>query len=95
MEEEGIGRDRCRVVVIDREDTLSGIEFCKMGPIVESVVQLPLLGLVPCDLKVPLECEVRGLPVVLAEPTRPVSLALREVAERLIELLCGGGIGDG
>jgi len=86
LEELGLGQGRCRVVVMDRDEALSDVEFSRMGPIVESVIQLPLLGIVPHDLKVPLECEVRGLPIVLAEPNRPISLALRQVAERLCGL---------
>ena len=97
----GLDQGRCRVVVIDRDDALSDVEFSRMGPIVESVIQVPLLGIVPHDLKVPLECEARGLPVVLAEPNRPISVALREVAERLahqdaetpLDGVAGGGRG--
>jgi MinD-like ATPase involved in chromosome partitioning or flagellar assembly len=72
------------LIVVDRDGTLAEIDMARMRPVVEAAVEMPLLEVIPHDLKVPLEFEARGLPVVLAEPGRPISKAFHQLAEKLI-----------
>jgi MinD-like ATPase involved in chromosome partitioning or flagellar assembly len=73
------------LVVVDRDGALSDLEFSKMKPIVESSVGIPLVQIVPHDLKIPLEFEQRGLPIVLADSNRPAALAMTDLGQRLAE----------
>lgn len=79
----GIDQERLGTVVVDREELFSDVEFSKMKPVVESTIHIPLLGIIPHDAKAPVEFEARGMPVTLAEPKRPLALALRQLAEQL------------
>ena len=83
------------LIIVDRDGALSDMEFSKMKPIVENTVGVPLLELIPHDLKVPLEFETRGLPVTLADPKRPVSVALRLLSEKLVDYDPTSTAGDG
>lgn len=56
-----------------------------MKPIVESSLGIPLVQIVPHDLKIPLEFEQRGLPIVLADPNRPAAMAIIDLGQRLTE----------
>jgi len=80
--------------VIDTDGALSDVDFSGMKPIVEAV-QVPLLGVVPHDLKVALESGAGGLPVALAESNRPVAVALRHLTRRLIGYDPGAAICQG
>ena len=82
---ESAGNGRKVLVVVDRDGALSDVEFTKMRPVVESSVGIPLLALIPQDLKIPLQFEAQGLPIALADANRPAAAALRQLAEQLIE----------
>ena len=84
LEKAGIGQERISIVVVDRDGLLSAMEFSKISPVVESTIGVPLLAIVPHDSKASLEFESKGIPVVLAEPKRPMAISLRQVADRLM-----------
>lgn len=90
----GLDRSRLALVVIDTDGALSDVDFSGMKPIVEAV-QVPLLGVVPHDLKVALQSGAGGLPVALAESNRPVAVALRHLTRRLIGYDPGAAICQG
>lgn len=73
------------LVIVDRDGALADLEFSKMKPIVESSLGIPLVQIVPHDLKIPLEFEQRGLPIVLADPNRPAAMAIIDLGQRLTE----------
>ena len=78
-----IDQQRLATVVVDREGLFSDLDYPKMKSIVESTIDIPLLGIIPHDAEASLEFEGRGMPVTLAEPKRPMASTLREVAEQL------------
>ncbi len=84
LEKLGVGREQIGIAVVDRDGLLSQLEVSKIDPIVESTMGVPLLGIVPHDVKASLEFESQGVPVTLAEPRRPMAASLRQVADWLM-----------
>lgn len=83
LQKNGIDGGRLAAVVVDREGLVSHMDFARVTPIIESATKIRLMGIIPHDSQVPIEFEARGTPVALADPRRPVSLALRQLAERI------------
>ena len=90
-----LDRSRVALVVIDRDGALSDVDFSRMRAIVEATAQLPLLGVVPHDLKVALESGAGGLPMALAEPNQSAAVAVRHLSKRLIDYDLGAAICQG
>ncbi len=84
LEKLGVAREQLGIAVVDRDGLLSQLELSKINPIVESTIGVPLLGIVPHDVKASLEFESQGVPVILAEPRRPMAASLRQVADWLM-----------
>ena len=96
LEKLGMGRDRLGAVVVDRDGFISELEPSRMAPIVESTIGVPLLAIVPNDVKASLESESQGMPVVLADLKRPMAASLMQVADRIMSanLVPQGGADD-
>lgn len=88
----GVGRERLGAVAIDRDGLLSDVELSTIVTIVESIIGITLLEVVPHDDKASLEFEPQGVPVILAEPLRPMAASLRQVADWLISQCRENGV---
>lgn len=80
----GVGRDRLGAVAVDLDGLLSDVEHSMMVTVVESIIGITLLEVVPHDVNASLEFESQGVPVILAEPLRPMAASLKQVADRLM-----------
>jgi len=78
-----ISRQHLATVIVDREGLFSNIEYSKMKPIVESILRIPLLGIIAHDTEASTQFEPLGVPVALTRPTQPTATALRQLAEQL------------
>ena len=79
----GLAKERLAMVINDKGGTLSGVAS-SMEPVLTSVTDIELLGVVPHSSRAQ-EWEAKGIPIVIAEPDCPTSLALQGLARRLIE----------
>ena len=89
----GIAQERLGTVVVDRDGLLPEAELSKLKEIIESTTRIRLLAIIPYDTKAPFEFEARGIPVTLAEPSRPMALALKDLADMVVggdSRACGG-----
>ena len=71
-------RDRWRVV-LNRADSKVGLQLSE----VEKTLRVPIMAQIPSSRSVPASIN-RGVPIVLDEPSHPVSIAIKAFAEREI-----------
>lgn len=78
-----------RFIVLNRSDAKVGLKASD----VEAALQQPIAASVPNSLTVPASIN-RGVPIVLDEPKNPVSIAMRDLADREIRRRFGESVAE-
>lgn len=78
-----------RTIVLNRSDAKVGLKFAD----VEAALKAPISASVPSSLKVPASVN-RGVALVLDEPRNPVSVAIRDLADREVRSRFGEDVGS-
>jgi hypothetical protein len=74
------------LIVVDKHGVLADMEFSRMEPIVNATVGIiPLVTVIPHDLKIPLAFEGRGVPVTIGDGQRPAAVALKELHTKIAD----------
>lgn len=80
----GIAPERLGAVLIDRARLFPEAELTAIDSGRRSLVNVPLWGIIPYDVKTCFEAEERRIPAILAEPNCPMVSSLIKLADQLV-----------
>lgn len=74
----GIDKQRLGLVLIDRHRRFQGAKIPSV------MADVPLIGIIPYDIKTCFDAEERRMPIIQAEPSSPLASALTKLAQQLL-----------
>lgn len=74
----GIDKQRLGLVLIDRHRRFEGMKLPT------AMADVPLIGIIPYDIKTCFDAEERRMPIIQAEPSSPLASALTKLAQQLV-----------